>query len=85
MMNRFSLTIFCLLSSSSARPSPAFRATHVPVPPCAIPVKLKYQYFSLERSSPVWESVRSRNFTVYAPADIPNPNMELIILLPSAK
>lgn len=62
------------------------RATHVPVPPRAIPVKLKYQYFSLERSGPVWESiVRSRNFAVYAPADIPNPNMELIILLPSAE
>jgi type VI secretion system protein ImpJ len=61
------------------------KATHVPVPPRAIPVKLKYQYFSLERTGPVWESiVRSRNFAVYAPADIPNPNMELIILLPSA-
>lgn len=60
---------------------PGVKLTHVPVPPRAIPVKLRYQYFSLERSGPVWEAiVRARNFAVYAPAEIPNPEMELIFL-----
>jgi type VI secretion system protein ImpJ len=60
---------------------PGIKLTHVPVPPRAIPVKLRYQYFSLDRSGPVWESVvRSRNFAVYAPQEIPNPEMELIFL-----
>jgi type VI secretion system protein ImpJ len=60
---------------------PGVKLTHVPVPPRAIPVKLRYQYFSLDRTGPVWESVvRSRNFAVYAPGEIPNPEMELIFL-----
>ncbi len=58
------------------------RMVHVPVPPRAIPVKLRYQYFSLERSGEVWESlVRARNLAVYAPEEIINPQMELIVLL----
>jgi type VI secretion system protein ImpJ len=63
---------------------PGLQMVHIPVPPRAIPVKLKYQYFSLERSGVAWESIlRSRNFAVYLPGDIPNPDMELIILLAS--
>jgi type VI secretion system protein ImpJ len=60
---------------------PGLKLTHVPVPPRAIPVKLRYQYFSIDRSGPVWEAlVRARNFAVYMPAEIPNPDMELIFL-----
>ena len=57
------------------------KLTHVPVPPRAIPVKLRYQYFSIDKSGPVWDAVvRARNFAVYAPGEIPNPDMELIFL-----
>lgn len=60
---------------------PGLKLTHVPVPPRAIPVKLRYQYFSIERIGPVWEAVtRARNFAVYAPGEIPNPEMELVFL-----
>jgi len=60
---------------------PGLKMTHVPVPPRAIPVQLRYQYFSLERTGPVWEAItRARNFAVYMPAEIPNPDMELIFL-----
>jgi len=60
---------------------PGLKLTHVPVPPRAIPVKLRYQYFTLEKTGPVWEAVtRARNFAVYAPGEIPNPEMELIFL-----
>lgn len=60
---------------------PGLRLTHVPVPPRAIPVKLRYQYFSIDRTGPVWEAVtRARNFAVYVPGDVPNPDMELIFL-----
>jgi type VI secretion system protein ImpJ len=60
---------------------PGLKMTHVPVPPRAIPVKLRYQYFSLERTGPVWDAIlRSRNFGVHIPGEIPNPEMELIIL-----
>jgi type VI secretion system protein ImpJ len=60
---------------------PGLPLTHVPVPPRAIPVKLRYQYFSVDRTGPVWDAVvRARNFGVYVPGEIPNPDMELIIL-----
>jgi type VI secretion system protein ImpJ len=61
---------------------PGLRLQHVPTPPRSIPVKLRHQYFAIEAGGPVWESVqRARNFAVYAPAEILNPQMELIILL----
>ena len=61
---------------------PGLRLQHVPTPPRSIPVKLRHQYFAVEQGGPVWESVlRARNFAVYAPSDILNPQMELIILL----
>jgi type VI secretion system protein ImpJ len=61
---------------------PGLRLQHVPVPPKAIPVKLRYQYFAVEASGTVWQSVlRARNFAVYAPDELLNPQMELIVLL----
>ncbi|MGA2890544.1 MAG: type VI secretion system baseplate subunit TssK [Terracidiphilus sp.] len=61
---------------------PGLRLKHVATPPRAIPVKLRHQYFAIEAGGPVWESVqRARNFAVYAPAELLNPQMELIILL----
>ena len=65
---------------------PGLRMVHVAVPPRAIPVKLRYQYFSLERAGDVWDSiVRARNLAVYAPDELTNPQMELVILLASAE
>jgi type VI secretion system protein ImpJ len=65
---------------------PGLRLTHVPVPPKAIPVKLNHQYFSMECSGTAWESVtRGRNLAVYLPGDVPNPAMELVILLPAGE
>ncbi len=65
---------------------PGLRLTHVPSPPKAIPVKLRYQYFSIDRTGPVWDSVtRGRNLAVYLPGEVPNPSMELVILLPAAE
>src|ERR1700760_1368356 len=66
-----------------SRALPGITLTHTPSPPSAIPIKMKYQYFSLNQSGAAWETVtRARNFAVHVPGDIPNPNMELVILLP---
>jgi type VI secretion system protein ImpJ len=65
---------------------PGVQMTHVTNPPSAIPVKLKYQYFSLNQSGPAWEAVRrARNFAAFVPGEFPNPEMELIVLLPSQR
>jgi type VI secretion system protein ImpJ len=59
--------------------------SHVPVPPGAVPVKLNYQYFALECSGDDWNAIRmSQHLAVHVPSDIPDPNLELIILLPPA-
>jgi type VI secretion system protein ImpJ len=64
---------------------PGIQLLHVPSPPSSIPVKLKYQYFALNQSGMAWESVgRARNLAAYVPGDLPNPQLELIILLPQA-
>ncbi|HEX4808221.1 MAG TPA: type VI secretion system baseplate subunit TssK [Bryobacteraceae bacterium] len=62
---------------------PGLQMRHMPNPPTAIPVKLNYQYFSLNQSGAAWEAIlRSRTFATYVPADFPNPQIELIIVMP---
>ncbi|HTS31557.1 MAG TPA: type VI secretion system baseplate subunit TssK [Bryobacteraceae bacterium] len=62
---------------------PGVPLTFVPQPPNAIPVRLNYQYFSLSQSGASWEAIqRARNLAAYVPAELPNPQLELIILLP---
>ena len=64
---------------------PGVQLKHLPNPPDAIPVKLKYQYFSLNQSGAAWEAVtRARNLAAYVPGDLPNPTMELLVLLPQS-
>jgi type VI secretion system protein ImpJ len=62
---------------------PGIPLTHVPRPPSSIPIKLNYQYFSLNQSGVAWDAVgRARNLAAYVPGDFPNPELELVILLP---
>ena len=64
---------------------PGVPLTYVAAPPSAIPVKLNYTYFSLSQSGVAWEAIqRARNLAAYVPGDLPNPELELIILLPQA-
>lgn len=64
---------------------PGMLLTHVVRPPSSIPVKLNYQYFSLNQTGVAWEAVtRARNLAAYVPGDFPNPQLELVILLPQA-
>jgi type VI secretion system protein ImpJ len=64
---------------------PGVELTHVPTPPNSLPVKLRYNYFSLSQTGPAWEAVRrARNFAAYVPGELPNPQLELLILLPQA-
>jgi type VI secretion system protein ImpJ len=59
--------------------------THVPVPPGAVPVKLNSQYFALEMTGEDWNAIRmSRHLAVHVPADLPDPELELIILMPGS-
>lgn len=55
---------------------------HVPVAPSVLPVKLGYQYFRVEIQHPEWERiVRSRTFAAWVASNIPDPRIELVLLL----
>jgi type VI secretion system protein ImpJ len=59
--------------------------THVARPPSVIPVKMNYQYFSLNQSGGAWEAImRARNIAARVPGEFPNPQIELFIVLPVA-
>ncbi len=65
------------------RALPGLDLRHIPDPPRALPVKLDYQYFRLDRSGPDWDAIRqARNLAAYVPDDFPNAKLELVILLP---
>jgi type VI secretion system protein ImpJ len=62
---------------------PGIPLTHLSTPPGTIPIKLNFEYFALNQSGGPWETVtRARNLAAYVPADFPNPQLELIIVLP---
>jgi type VI secretion system protein ImpJ len=62
---------------------PGVSLTYTPSPPPAVPVKVNTHYFLLGKSGAEWDAiVRARNLAAYVPADFPNPQMELVIVLP---
>ena len=64
---------------------PGMTITHSPKPPSSVPVRLNFQYFSLNQSGSAWDGViKARSLSAYVPSDIANPQLELIILLPQS-
>lgn len=54
---------------------------HTEVVPDAIPVKLDNQYFRLNQSGPLWDRiVMSRRIAVFAPGEIAEPKMEIVVV-----
>lgn len=65
------------------RALPGIAVRHAASPPAILPAKLGWTYFHLERSGEDWDAVRrARNLAVYAPAELPSPEMDLVVLLP---
>lgn len=62
---------------------PGLSLRYVSSPPGSMPAKLEYQYFQIERSGSDWDAIRAaRNLAVYVPSDFPDPQLELVVLLP---
>jgi type VI secretion system protein ImpJ len=65
---------------------PGVTLTHVPTPPGAIPIKTSFHYFLLGKSGREWDAISAaRNLAVYVPADYPDAQLELVILLPTQR
>lgn len=55
---------------------------HQPVPPSAIPAKLEMEYFSVNRFGPFWDHiVQTRRVGIYVPGDLPDAEVELLVVL----
>ncbi len=66
------------------RAMPGLLLTQVPIPPAAVSPRLETQYFAVNRAGPCWESiVKSRQVGVYVPGELPQPEIELLVILES--
>jgi type VI secretion system protein ImpJ len=66
------------------RALPGMPLAHLPVPPSAISAKLDAQYFGINKSGPCWDHLaQTRQVGVYVPGEIPNPEIELLVILES--
>ena len=64
------------------RALPGLVLKHLPVPPVQIAARVESQYFSIQRNGPCWEHiVQTRQVGIYVPAEIPAPQLSLIVLL----
>jgi type VI secretion system protein ImpJ len=64
------------------RALPGLSLTHLKVPPSAISTRADTQYFGVSRAGPCWDSiVTTRQIGVYVPGDLPDPKIELLVVL----
>jgi type VI secretion system protein ImpJ len=64
------------------RALPGLPLTYLPVPPSAIPRRVETQYFGISKAGPCWDHmVQTRRIGVYVPGDLPDPELELLVVL----
>jgi type VI secretion system protein ImpJ len=64
------------------RALPGLSLRHLPVPPPAISPRIESQYFAISKTGPCWDSiVSSRQIGIYVPQELPNPRIELSVIL----
>jgi type VI secretion system protein ImpJ len=66
------------------RALPGLALTHMQLPPAAVSPRLETQYFAVNKSGPCWDHiVLTRQVGVYVPGEIPQPEIELLVVLES--
>jgi type VI secretion system protein ImpJ len=66
------------------RALPGLTLTHIPVPPSAVASRVENHYFGIDRVGPCWEHiVQTRCVGIYVPGDLPQPEIELLVILES--
>ena len=64
------------------RAVPGLSLIHLPAPPAAISSRPDLQYFSISKSGPCWDDIaETRKIGIYVPNDLPNPVLELNVVL----
>ncbi|MGA3127077.1 MAG: type VI secretion system baseplate subunit TssK [Candidatus Korobacteraceae bacterium] len=63
------------------RALPGMTLGHLSVPPSAISARVEFQYFAISKGGPCWDHiVQTRKVGVYVPADVPDPELELLVI-----
>lgn len=66
------------------RAIPGLTLSHLQVPPPAVSARVETQYFNVSKAGPCWDHiVQTRQVGTYVPGEIPNPELELLIVLDS--
>ncbi len=66
------------------RALPGMPLAHMPVPPSAVATRVDAQYFSVSKGGPCWDHlVQTRQVGVYVPGELPDPSIELLVVLES--
>jgi type VI secretion system protein ImpJ len=64
------------------RALPGLELTHLETPPPAVQAKVEMQYFGINRSGPFWDSItKTRRVGIYVPGELPDPELELLVVL----
>lgn len=67
-----------------SRALPGLKLQHLPAPPPAVSPRVDFQYFGVDRAGPCWDHmVATREVAVYVPGEIPEPDVELMVVLES--
>ncbi len=66
------------------RALPGCALTHLPVPPPAISACVDTQYFGVSKAGPCWDHImQTRRVGIYVPGELPEPELELLVVLES--
>ncbi len=64
------------------RALPGLTLNYLSVPPAQIAARVESLYFSIDRIGPCWEHIQqTRQVGIYVPAEIPSPQLSLVVLL----
>jgi type VI secretion system protein ImpJ len=66
------------------RALPGMGLGYLPIPPSAISARVETQYFAINKAGPCWDHlVQTKQIGVYVPGEIPDPSLELLVILES--
>jgi type VI secretion system protein ImpJ len=66
------------------RALPGMTLKHLPIPPSAVSARADTHYFGIDKGGPCWDHIgQTKQVGVYVPGEIPQPEIELLVILES--
>jgi type VI secretion system protein ImpJ len=65
---------------------PGMPLQHLTSPPASVSPRMETQYFDIQKGGPCWDHlVKTRRIGVYVPGEIPDPELQLLVVLDSVE